>query len=321
MSKALKLFALITLLALLGFLAWWGIATFRHNHTPELKTATVMRRNLVVAIQASGVVEPANKVTISPPIAGRIDKLYVDEGDRVSAGQVIAEMSSSSRAALLDIAQSKNQDERNTLSAAYQATKIFAPVAGTIISKQVVSGQTVGLQNTLYELSDYLLVRAQVDETDLAAIHPKMATDIAVEAFPDKVFRASVRRIALEAKPIDNVTVYPVEIIFKGSPEPLLSGMTANVNFIVEKRGEILTLPVWAVSDDGSHSATVTTIDNKSVKITLGLSDGRSIEVSGLEEGTKIIVQALALGDEGKSSPFSSPHKGKSPTGAGSGGR
>jgi hypothetical protein len=96
--------------------------------------------------------------------------------------------------------------------------------------------------------------------------------------------------------------------------------MTAEVNFIVEKRGEILSLPVWAVKDDGSHTATVSTVDNQSIKIGLGLSDGRSVEVTGIPEGTTIKVEPLVLpGSDEAKSPFSPARRARAGAGAGGG--
>lgn len=48
--------------------------------------------NLTITVSANGVVEPDQVVNVSPKSAGILKALMVDEGDRVSAGQVIAKM-------------------------------------------------------------------------------------------------------------------------------------------------------------------------------------------------------------------------------------
>ncbi len=43
-------------------------------------------------VEASGVIEPAEEVLVSPKMSGRLVRLYIKEGDRVEAGQLIAQL-------------------------------------------------------------------------------------------------------------------------------------------------------------------------------------------------------------------------------------
>ncbi len=49
-------------------------------------------KNLTVRVTASGTVVPIQTVNLSPKTAGRLVRLFVDQGDRVRKGQVIAQM-------------------------------------------------------------------------------------------------------------------------------------------------------------------------------------------------------------------------------------
>ncbi|MGE5657881.1 MAG: efflux RND transporter periplasmic adaptor subunit [Actinomycetota bacterium] len=57
-------------------------------------TVPVEAQNLTVRITASGTVQPVQRVNLSPKSSGRIAELYVEQGDRVQQGQVIARMES-----------------------------------------------------------------------------------------------------------------------------------------------------------------------------------------------------------------------------------
>ncbi|NJM73906.1 MAG: efflux RND transporter periplasmic adaptor subunit [Scytonema sp. RU_4_4] len=57
------------------------------------QTVLVQTKNWVVQIQANGLVQAVRKINLSPEDSGRIAKLYVIEGDRVTKGQIIARMS------------------------------------------------------------------------------------------------------------------------------------------------------------------------------------------------------------------------------------
>ena len=78
-------------------LSGMGIAYFSHWYQPSKNditdlTVPVTTSNLNIKIKTNGVVQPVRKINISPREAGRIAKLYVDEGSSVQKGQLIAEM-------------------------------------------------------------------------------------------------------------------------------------------------------------------------------------------------------------------------------------
>jgi len=52
----------------------------------------VTSKDIAVQIKANGVVQALQKINLSPKEAGRIAKLYVDEGDLVEQGQLVAHM-------------------------------------------------------------------------------------------------------------------------------------------------------------------------------------------------------------------------------------
>ncbi len=62
------------------------------NHDLEALTVPVASTELTVRITASGSVEPERTVNLSPKSAGTVQELYVEQGDRVTQGQLIAQM-------------------------------------------------------------------------------------------------------------------------------------------------------------------------------------------------------------------------------------
>ena len=56
------------------------------------KLSTVDRGDLAKSVVATGKVEPITKVEIKSKASGIVKKLYVDAGDRVKRGQVLAEL-------------------------------------------------------------------------------------------------------------------------------------------------------------------------------------------------------------------------------------
>jgi HlyD family secretion protein len=60
----------------------------------ENLTVPVETQDLTVRITASGVVQPVRRVNLSPKTQGRLSELFVEQGDYVEAGQVVARMES-----------------------------------------------------------------------------------------------------------------------------------------------------------------------------------------------------------------------------------
>lgn len=271
-----------------------------------LKEVLAERGDMKVTIQATGGVEPKNKVVILPPVAGRVDKILVDEGMTVKSGQVIAWMSSTNRAALLDFAMTKSKEEVKKLEEAYLPTPVIAPVTGLIVKKSVVSGQTVNQTTTLFEMSDILIVRAQVDETDISKIKMGMVAEVTVDAYPGNVFRAEVTKIAHQSDLVNNVNIYSVELTLIKKDAQLRSGMTANIDFILEEKNDVIRLPVWALSGSDGKRADVFNADGTIRHLTLGISDGKFAEVTaGVTENEKVFVKPLKIDqDQLGKSPF-----------------
>jgi membrane fusion protein, macrolide-specific efflux system len=259
------------------------------------QTVEVQKGTLEEAVEATGGVQPLNRVEIKPPISGRIEQLKVDEGATVKAGQILGWMSSTDRAAILDAALAKGDAEVKRWEDAYKPTPIIAPLSGRIILKNVVVGQTIDASTVLYAMSDKLIVKADVDETDIGRIKVGMPAVITLDSYPNDPIDGSVFQILHEGVNVSNVITYGVKIEPKNVPPFFRSLMTANIKLIANKKEDVLTLPAAAVTSvgGGEKQVTVPGPDGKPVKRTVetGLESGDSVEiVSGLQEGDKVLV-------------------------------
>jgi membrane fusion protein, macrolide-specific efflux system len=273
----------------------------------------VKRGQLNVTILATGTVAPENRLEIKPPIAGRIEEVLVDEGMTVKRGQVLAWMSSTERAALIDAARARGPAELKRWEEFYKATPVLAPIDGMIIERNVEQGQSFTVADAIFVLSDRLTVKAQVDETDIAQVSLQQAAKITLDAYPQKEFPAHVDKIAYDATTVNNVTTYIVDVLPENPPDFLRSGMTANVNFLVVSKPDVLLLPIDAVRKRESRSWVLVGSEKRTKKpqereVTTGLNDGKQTEiVSGVSEGEIVLVPQLKAGGGASqgSNPFS----------------
>ena len=305
-------------------LKWHG----RESETPEFQDARVTRGDIEITIMATGVAQPQNRLEIKPPIAGRAEDILVREGESVKKGQVLAWMSSVERAALLDAARAKGPGELAHWEDLYKPTPLIAPLDGLIISRNVEPGQSVAAQDAVLVMSNRLIVKAQVDETDIGKVKPGLRARINLDAYPQENLEARVDHVAYEAKTVSNVTVYEVDVAPQRVPDFLRSGMTANVVFLAASKRDALLLPAEAVrQDDGGASVLLPNPSGKkrpiSKEIQTGLTDGKKTEiVSGLSEGDTVLVRTFKMPGQAEApqtSPFSPLGRGRA--GGGGGGR
>jgi len=275
---------------------------------------TASRQDLRMTKTATGQVRPQNRVEVKPPIAGRIEEVLVREGDAVTQGQVLARMSSTERAALLDAARSEGPESVARWETAYKAAPLMAPLDGTLIVRAVEPGQTVTTADPVVVVADRLIVKAQVDETDIGAINVGQRATINLDAFPEETVPARVDHVAYEATVVNNVTIYEVDVLPDHVPHFMRSGMTSAVTFMTAEKLGALVVPAEAVRQDRSGASVLTpgkTSWTKPVRktVTIGLSDGKRTEiVSGLQEGEAVLAPSLRLpraGRQQRSNPFS----------------
>lgn len=280
---------------------------------------TPKRTDLRITVTSTGTVTPEGRIEMKPPVPGRIESVRVKEGQKVGRGQILAWMSSTERAALLDSARAVSAEELKRFQEYYKATPIVAPVSGTIILRNAEPGQTVAAADVLLVISDRLQVVAKVDETDIARVKPGIPAEIILDAYPKESVEAKVSAIAFEAKTVNNVTTYDVEALPSKQPEFMRSGMTANITFILKEREDVLTLPLAAIQfKKESPFVLVKDASGKPVEqlIEIGESDGGNTEiVSGIDEKTVVLIPRIQMPGKQGTNPFMPTRGGKSGSG------
>jgi len=272
----------------------------------KFKTIQVKRGDLDVKILSTGTVGPENRLNIQSPVAGRAEQVLVDQGYNVKKGQILAWVSSTERASLLDTARAEGEVELKKWEELYKPTPVVAPVSGMIIQRNIQPGQTFSTTDPIMVMSDHLIVQAQVDETDISQIHLKQPAEIVLDAYPNDMVQGEVVKIAYDAKTVNNVTTYAVDVRPVKVPAYMRSGMTANISVPAGHKSSVLIIPSDAVkSKDGLPFVLTPDASNdnepKSKKVTLGTTDGKNVEIlTGLEEGESLLEPEFKLSDPSK---------------------
>ena len=283
--------------AVIVFVVVWGMALQKQESATKLREVQAGTGTIRETVSTTGVVEPRNRLKIQSSIAGRIEEVLVDEGVTVTKGDRLALLSSTERAALLDAARLRDKREQAYWDTVYSKAAILAPIEGQVIVRSIEPGQTVTTSDSLFVLSDRLIVTAYVDETDIGRVSQGQEATITLDAYPDIAVRGKVEHVHYESHLENNVTIYHVDIIPETIPKVFRSGMSANIDIVVDERDGAVLVPAGAVQNLDGHS--VVMIKNCQgdapgtyVKVTTGLQDEDVIEIrEGIEAGTMLLVR------------------------------
>lgn len=295
-NKKIKIFIILAMLAAAGVFLRFRTAD-SGSGKEIVKVISPVTGSIQNIISATGTVLPKNRLEVKPPVPGRVENILVKEGDEVKPGQTLAWMSSTERAALLDAAAGQGEEALKYWKEVYKAIPLISPISGEVIVATTQPGQTVITSEAVIVLSDQLIVRAQVDETDIGKVALKMPAVISLDAYPDKKINAVVEHIYYESETVNNVTIYKVDLTPEDVPPFFRSGMNTTVDFILEKKEGIMVIPREALYEKNGFSYVLTPgkegLEPVKARVTSGLSDDDNVEIiSGVTKEDRILLKS-----------------------------
>ena len=291
-----KIFIIVSLALVAGVVSFWSFGRSKAADVAAVRNTHARLGMIQTYISTTGTVLPKNRLEVRPPVNGRVEQILVQEGDMVKAGQIMAWMSSTDRAALLDAARGKSDASLAYWNDVYKPIALVAPIDGQVIVATMQPGQTVTTTDAVIVLSDVLIFRAQVDETDIGKISQGQEAVATLDAFADTKIQCQVDHVYYESKTVNNVTIYPVDLKAVKLPAFCRSGMNVSVDFKAAGKDNILILPADAVKKDKDGSYVMVSLpgakDPVRRTVVTGITDDVSVEiVSGLTGDDKVVVQ------------------------------
>jgi HlyD family secretion protein len=132
-------------------------------------------------------------------------------------------------------------------------TVIRSPIDGVVISRTVDVGQTVAASlqaPTLFTIAQDLTkmqVDTNVSEADIGNVAVGQVASFTVDAFPNQIFRGTIRDIRQSPIIVQNVVNYNTVIAVDNPELKLRPGMTATVSILVAQRQNVLKIPKAAL--------------------------------------------------------------------------
>lgn len=176
-----------------------------------------------------------------------------------------------------------------------------APVNGTVTAINYQGGEVIGSASTKSFgrlLSSDLILEAKIPESDIAAVKLNQTASVTFDALEsDEMLDATVVEIDPEATLIQDVVYYKIKLRLATIDKRLKPGMSGDIDIHITEKQGTLTLPTRAIKQDGNKRyVEIKSADGKQAErkdVTTGLegSDGQTEILSGVSDGTEVIVE------------------------------
>jgi membrane fusion protein (multidrug efflux system) len=292
-----------------------------------VEIARPVRGEMLAMYSGTATLEAEADAEIIAKVGGEVRQIFVEEGDRVRAGQVLAQLddrqlrlqAAQTRAALAKAERDFNrQVELNAkglvsagafenlkydldnhraahdlaqLNLSYSA--IRAPFAGVVAERHVKLGKELAVGSPVFRVTDPTPLKASVfvPERELARLKPGQPANVAADALAGRSFPAHVK---LVSPMVDAATATFKVTLEVDDPEgDLKPGMFARVGIVFERRADTLTIPRIALLDsDGSSNVFVVNSGKAEQRaIKTGLANAGRVEIiQGLEGAEQVVV-------------------------------
>ncbi|NDV59830.1 efflux RND transporter periplasmic adaptor subunit [Bacteroides sp. 519] len=272
----------------------------------------------------TGTIEAEITNNIAPQNPARIKKVYVEVGDNVRAGQMLAEMDA------VNLNQIKLQMENDRIEfervdelykvggiskstwdakkMAYELSKssydnlqentiLTSPISGLVTKRYYDSGDMYNGGTPIYVVEQTKPVKLMVNVSEMLYTQVKkgMEVDIILDVFGDEVFTGFVKVIHPSIDP--GTRTFAVEIQINNADGRIIPGMFARVTFNYGTAYRVLAPDRAIIKQSGSADRYVYVYKDGTVyyrKVTLGQLIGDEYEIiEGLQEGETVAITAL----------------------------
>ncbi len=294
----------------------------------KVKVTLLTRQHIDRIVEYSSSLSPFEEVHMAPSTPGRIEKLTVEVGDRVSKGQTVAIMDQTSlhqatvqlRNAEADFSRFDTlqkvggvaRQQYEQVKAAYdiaksnvnfltENTRLKAPFSGVVSGKYFEDGElytgspTANGKSAVVSLVQIspLKVLVNVSEQFFPKVKKGMEARVSCDIYPGKTFTGRVFRIHPTIDATSRSFVAEIEI--PNNDESLRPGMFARVVFDMDKQEALLAPAIAVMKLQGSDDRFVFIVRNgiaKRIGVKLGQRVDDQVEVlsSDIKEGDQLVV-------------------------------
>ncbi len=301
----------------------------KKDETPAIpvETALVKRGDVDASYTATTTLEAQDEAVVVAKTDGVIKKIYVEEGQHVNAGDVLAKLDDEKllyqlEGAKANLDKKQHEFERNKelyakhliSSNAYETSKfelaalksdydlaklsvdytaIRAPISGVVSKRFIKPGNMLTQNQQTFVITDFdpLLATLHVPERELSKLKDGQPALLSTDALPGQRFTGSIDRISPVVDPATGT--FKVTVAMRDPSHRLKPGMFGRVNIVYDTRHDALLVPRSAVITEDTES-NVFVIDKgvaHRTPVDVGYTDGGAVQiVDGLKEGESVVT-------------------------------
>ena len=296
-----------------------------------VRTAPAERSAVGAGVRAVGILGPRDELRLSFKVGGVVERVSVDVGDRVRAGQVLAVLKRAEvdaavaqaaeaaeksrrdleRARQLRADEVATQEQVEDLTTAYNVARsnleaaefnarfasIVAPADGVVLQRLAKADELVQGGQTVLVIGSTdagWVVRAALADRDVVRANIGDAAIVTFDAFPGREFAGRVARVASSADP--QTGTFEVEIEVAPGGDRFARGLVAKVALTLTALAgdtEQAVVPLTAIVEANGASATVYVHDAAA-----GVARRRQVTVGSIDGERVIVVAGLAAGEQ-----------------------
>ena len=284
-----------------------------------------------------GLTEACNDVELISETAGKVEKVFAENGDRVSNNSIILQVDNDILQANYKLAEAaldkakldlqrfealmnegnlsasdlensriglKNAEAQYILAKKYLSnTSVKSPINGVLVNRYVNIGSTVAPGTSIANIVDVskLKIKIEVPEKDITKIKSGSSAIVTSNLFPGSDMEAKVKSISVKA---DGAHNYSVELMIDNPRGILPAGMYLDVKFNFTTPQNVLSVSRYSLVGSVKNPKVFVVQNNKAVERNIIISDvigDRLIIAGGLTDGETIVIEGQNNLDNGSS--------------------
>jgi len=292
-----------------------------------VEVQALKRAPMVAVYSGTAPIEAHDEAEVVAKVGGEVRQIFVEEGDNVTAGQVLARLDgdrlrlelAQTEANLRKLERDYNRQlelsekglvakgtaenakfDLDALRAAHDSarlelsyTEIRAPIAGVVSARYIKVGNTIKPNDPTFRVTnlDPLVAYVHVPEKEFRKLAAGQTVDLVVDALGGQHFEAKISRISPTVDP--KTGTFRAEVEVPDASRRLKPGMFARINIVYERREDALQIPRTAIVDDDGTQSVFIVAGGKAEqrRIETGLANSGWIEVvKGLTGDERVVV-------------------------------
>ncbi|MBC7450067.1 MAG: efflux RND transporter periplasmic adaptor subunit [Cytophagales bacterium] len=293
----------------------------------SVSVATVEEKPIGSSFQLPASLDPIEESDVTVSVSGKITKLSIDNGSRVSKGQIIGTIDTKLKQLNLEavelseaklerdyqrtkeLYEGKASTETSVIDAKFnydnkrleadqirkqiEDGNIVSPVSGIVVSKNLNAGEFTNVGTVIATVVDIKQLKGivYVNEKDAYQLSIGQPVSVSTEVYPGKEFKGKISFISPKGDVSHN---YKVEVLISNTDKDILkAGTYVLVKFSSERTTNALQIPKIALAEGLKNPYVYVVEGNKVVsrKIIPGREIGENVEVvGGLQKGEQIVV-------------------------------